>query len=703
MPTPTTDILHDPEFHALPLGDRLDILRNNDPEFSALSPKDQGSVIAAAQQKAAGVDKLGDAPPHLGAWGAAKAIGSGLADMASGPKDFWKRPINSPSSSFQGPPTADAAPQKPSMLESMGAAQHEQFQQGREFMAKPGIVNKIAGAGHYAAGAFPMIGPAAAQAGEELGDQDYGAAAVNTAALLAPEALKMLPAKVTIKNPLRDMGKLRNVNNPVEEAALASVQPNVRMTPGQRAGATGVQKVERNLVNLPGSQTAAEDFYRGQQEELTAEGRRRTQPMGSNGAGTAIPTTSPYGAGSTVVDALTKRVQALRSYADKLYDSTRQTTARNEQLTPGNPNTKWVYNEATGYEEPREYTSLKPMETPVDLAPIRSQLKPIYQELSRSLPDARKANSPAWQSLESLMQDDATHMNAMDFDRTLGAVKAISRNGESPLLSTQSQRLARQIIDAGDAQFQAALQGAGPNVVSKLKNARKAVAEYHNTSELLGDLQGAHEEPAALYSNLTVGGDRMVDTLAHLKQVAPGAMQAVGKTFLQEMMDKATREGGWSRSEGVKADWDRMGKETKQLVYGPGLTQQMDNFFLAAKRLKPAEGSATAGRLAAIAGHGVAGQALYTFLHGAATGNPVAGALQAGGMLAATHGVPAILAEIAFKKSGANALTRAITLPTGSPAFARTMQALNAMAINDSQQDHDPLGLNPHLPQAGTQ
>jgi hypothetical protein len=539
-------------------------------------------------------------------------------------------------------------------------------------------------AGGVAGGKAARSGAKALGADEDVQNfaEDAGGAVGGTLASMAPRGAVKAYNAISGRN-------VRNVNNPVEEAALASVEKSVRMTPGQRAGQRGLQNAERDLVNKPGTANRAEDFYHGQQDDLAAEGRRIVASQPGTGAGTAIPSTNAYGAGESVQEALGARIKSLKSYADKLYDSTRQTTARNKKLVPGKPATKWEYDPETGYDAPLEYSALTPMETPVDLAPIRTRLRPVYDELKRSLPDARKANSPAWQSLEDLMSSGDSHLNAMDFDRTLGAVKAISRNGDSPLLSTQSQRLAKQVISAGESEFQKAMQGAGPNVVDKLSRARKAVAEYHNTAEFLGDLA---DEPAALYSSLTTGGDRVRDALGHLNRTAPQALRTVGKTYLESMMDKATREGGFGRSAGVAADWAKVGPETKKLIFGPQLTSRLDNFLLAAKKLTPHPGSPTADRLSAITSYGDVGLALGEFLAGSMAGHPAVGAAGAGLTLLKTRVQPAILAELSFKPAGSALLKQAITLPPKSPAFDRVMQQLNAMLINQNTRP-DPLGL----------
>lgn len=52
MPADPQQILADPNFHALPLGERLKVMRTVDPNFAALPAKDQGTVLYQAAVKA---------------------------------------------------------------------------------------------------------------------------------------------------------------------------------------------------------------------------------------------------------------------------------------------------------------------------------------------------------------------------------------------------------------------------------------------------------------------------------------------------------------------------------------------------------------------------------------------------------------------------------------------------------------------------
>jgi len=570
----------------------------------------------------------------------------------------------------------------------------------REAKANADVGNYEA-AGDRAARAVPLIGPVVADTFQDIQSGNYGRAAARGLELAVPEAMRRTTGAAIDALPNGSRSILRppkNVNNPVVDQALQSVSKEVRMTPGQRTGQTALQTAERDLLNKPGTANEAHDFFAGQQEDLAKAGGRRVSAAPGQ-------RTNAYGAGELVISTVRQRVTDLKSYADKLYDSTRKTTARN---------TKEVQ---TGVQDVAPSTILDPsgnpaipahqvpvmstLETPVSLAPVRSRLKPIYDDLMRSLPEARRANSPAFAALQDLVSSDVQFMDAMDFDKFLSAVKSITRDGSSQLLTSKSQGLAAQVIKEGEIQFQQAIKGAGPNVADKLTRARKAVREYHDIADFIEDM---NSEPAALYQNLTTGGDRVRDILGNLKRIAPKATETVGKTYLSEMMDKATREGGFGRSLGVKADWDRLGPETKKLLYGPRVSSDIDNFLLAAKKLTPNVGSPTADRLSALFSYGDVGMALGEFLGASFVGQPVVGALAAGGTLLKTRVQPRVLADIAFRPAGAQLLTQALRAPIGSPDFNLAMQKLNYMAskagqsgvlMNEQRKENERRGLMP--------
>jgi hypothetical protein len=460
---------------------------------------------------------------------------------------------------------------------------------------------------------------------------------------------------------------------------------------GQETGRVGLQKVERNLVNPRGSEARATEFFLNQKNKLVQWGRRLMAKAG--------PQVSPdpfdvVAAGEKVEGRLTQRIRDAKGYADRAYDSIRKQLSRKPQQVVidyardayGNP--KYVFDQATGKWVPQAIYGT--FEAPVELGSLRRRLQPIYDELTRSMPEARRANSPAYRALADLMESKDTHMNAMDFDRSMGAIKVLAREGDNPYLSTQSQRVAKIIIGEGEKQFRQAVGKVSPKIEQQLERGRAAVKGYHETAELLNELG---QEPAGIYKFLTAAGDQHYRTLLDVYQFAPQAMRVVGRMYLEGMIETATREGGFTGAEGMLNQWltKGLGTRTKTLIFGRELSADLDNFVRAAKKVAPHEGSNTAGKLMAM--HALGGGAdigvgvLVYILSGNLTkAGAATTAAEFSRWAVRTQVKPRIMARLLLTPGGAKLLTEAITLPPASPAFKNTMRVLGARAALAGQQ-----------------
>lgn len=467
------------------------------------------------------------------------------------------------------------------------------------------------------------------------------------------------------KNAIRNLPN--NVNNPVQESALQYAESkDVPISVGQRSGNAGLQRVEQGLENVPGSGAKAQTFYKDQQDALAR--------VGNDEAAKVSPTsTNPYGAGQGVQQALQSRIAASKGQADNFYDQVRQAAAANQQV-------KQVGTKASAVlgpdGQPVQTPVTQSFETPVDLAPFQQSLQPIYDDIAATMPVSQQQASPAFAVLKNIMARDMAgperYMNAVDFDKSLGAIKSIAREGQNPYLTSRSQGVAKEIVRNGEQQLSQALSGAGPQVQAKLQAARSAVQDYHGTADLLNSL---NDEPSALYSNLVTGGDKSYTTLAKLSQIAPGEVQTMGRTFLQGMLDTATREGGFGKAQTVMGQWDRMGPQTKQLLFGKQ-APDIDNFVMAAKTLtKNANPSGTAKMMTALGSLGAAGEALGHIITGGSAGLGAAAGVGVG--MAGSRLAAELLLTPGMARSVAN------TIPKFSGPGAAAGAAATGMANTD--------------------
>lgn len=155
-----SDVFQNDAFKQLPMPEQLKVARRF-PEFSGLPAKEQGTVLA----KVRGYKDPVDVPEKEA--GFLETLGTDLK------KAFTSVPSASDSAVV-------------GRAKDLGKASKEQFQKG---VAAYKSGDLVSGTGRMAAAALPGIGPAAAQAGEELGQGEYGKAGAHATELLAPFAV----------------------------------------------------------------------------------------------------------------------------------------------------------------------------------------------------------------------------------------------------------------------------------------------------------------------------------------------------------------------------------------------------------------------------------------------------------------------------------------------------------------------------------
>jgi hypothetical protein len=647
MPLSFEDALKKDDFYQLPVDEQRKVLGSLNTDFAGLPEKEQNKVIgkyhlnylnSSGFKQAHPASASGQAGP--GYWSElGSTLGSDLMQLGPTISQAAHHPLD----------TAKALVEKQGQEADIAA---RRFKKGRYSEAF----------GHGLAYALPVLGPMAADIGEELPEHP-GRAAAHEIELLAPEGAKMLPEKAVLRG-----GKplFENVNNPEVNRALQNVKPRVRMTAGQETGNPALLTTEHTMKNAPGASGRAATFYHAQEEDVANEARRLARQPGPTGA-------NPYEAGRAVQDRFTDRIVKLKNQANNLYDQVRAAAAKNQQTVQSGTR-------PTGLVGPSGQPILAPVtqvfDSPVALDPIRNALRPVYDDLLTNMDEVRRAHSPAFRALDQLMKGDASHMSAMDFDEFLGAVKALARRTKNPYLTSRSQALALKVIGEGEKSLDTALRGAGPNVTSKLRSARNIVKSYYETGELRAQFAG---EPATVYKRLSARGDTMADTLKRIQQIAPDETKTIARTYLEGLVEKATGEGGFGRAAGVKEDWRNLGPETKKILFGPQLTKDLDDFFLAAKTLtKPINPSGSGHMVATLGGLGVLGRAVWKVFQGDYLGAAELGAIG--------YGMPNIMSRVLFSPGGAKLLTQAIKLPVRTPAARATQAALRVRILQAAAQ-----------------
>jgi len=224
------------------------------------------------------------------------------------------------------------------------------------------------------------------------------------------------------------------------------------------------------------------------------------------------------------------------------------------------------------------------MKLPVDLRPAKAALQPLYDQLTRerNLTNVlHGAKARTLLALDTLMTA-GDHAPLSVVDAALGDLKSMAR-ADIPELRTAGQGAAARAVKHLDAQVRNAATAAGPEVLRALETGRAATRAKYAAGKILESLR---EEGVGVFRQATTANDAAIGLLRNLQRDAPAALPQVGRAFLEDLLHKATAEGGFQRAQGLLGSWERLGPETKRLLFrDAGHIKDLDNFFLIAKKL----------------------------------------------------------------------------------------------------------------------
>jgi hypothetical protein len=207
-------------------------------------------------------------------------------------------------------------------------------------------------------------------------------------------------------------------------------------------------------------------------------------------------------------------------------------------------------------------------------------MRPIYERLLRQMPVAQREASRGLLALENIV-NGPDHMALSDADASLGAIKSLARS-ELPDVKTVSQGVAASAVTSLERAVMAKAKQLGPDAVNALNAGRTATILRHAAQDVLDTLA---EEPVRTYQGAVTSRDAGIANLREVVQLAPQSARQIGRAWIDTALDKATAEGGFDQAAGLWADWQRLGPETKSIIFGQSLTNDLDKFFLLGKKL----------------------------------------------------------------------------------------------------------------------
>jgi hypothetical protein len=412
--------------------------------------------------------------------------------------------------------------------------------------------------------AVPLVGPALDASDDKImrGDIAEGIGEVGTNVLLtALGAQKPAPATVAAKGP-----RMAGPANAVEAAAVDFAKSEgIPLDAATATGSSFLRKLQKKVESSYGGSGTADDLRTSQAANLQRVGEEQAAKAGPNA-------TNPVAAGERVRKVLTKQIEDLHAKAETHYGALRSIEEAQRQALPTDPSTLATM----------DVTARTPLA--VDLTAAMKDLLPLYTDLKRqaelNIP-MQGAKGRTLAALDGLMNGPNV-ASLSTVDAALSDLKAMARGAEMPELRTSGQATAAQAVQKLDAQVRAAAMKAGPNVLKALENGRSAIKQKYVVADVL-DLLSA--EPGQVYRQLTQAKDVGLERLRAVQKLAPNEMKNVGRAFLEDAIDQATAEGGFLHSDRLWANWQKLGGETKKLLFQPDQIKDLDNFFMAAKKI----------------------------------------------------------------------------------------------------------------------
>jgi hypothetical protein len=499
--------------------------------------------------------------------------------------------------------------------------------------------------GHGLAAVTPIVGPAAADIGEELGNSgDLATALGKTAALVGPSLYENVGSLPKFK--------LKTFLNPKEAAAVEFADKSeIPVSLATRTNNPAVGAAEAATKYLPGSASKAAALRQGIEEGL--------QTTGDQLAASIPGTVSKENAGLNVRSALQGKVEGLNQLADVAYAEARQIANDPANVKRVQVGTEPKVMLENGGVVTKTVPVMQDIASPVDIKSVKVGLAPLLEELEKQIPVAQREMSPGLTALKNVMSGP----DVVPLSQALGDLSSIQNvsRADIPALRSRSQGIAAVVVKP----FRQAVDQTAADVgaLDALNRGRDLIKQKYGVSDMLDAVN--NREPVRIVDSLTSRDDTGIQALKQIQLTTPQVVPDLARSTLEGIMEKATNEGGF-KGKGAFAQWNRIGDETKRILFG-GQAGDLDNFFQYAKMAEKDLNPSGTAKVGALIGTG------ELLIH-----DPIRGA---GVLLGARQ-----LSKLLYSPDGAKLVTTGLSLPLTNPKAAFFAKAILAKAGVDQGQ-----------------
>jgi hypothetical protein len=241
-------------------------------------------------------------------------------------------------------------------------------------------------------------------------------------------------------------------------------------------------------------------------------------------------------------------------------------TKPNPSLDPAAPNTVPVIQTVSG---------------PVSTATVKQVAGPMLDQLNQSIGAVAAQASPSGAILKQILaRPDVVDLRTAIADNS--AIQNIART-ETPALKTQAQRISAALVPAYREAIDNAAQALGPDAAQALQDGRQATVNKYELRDAFTREAKKSQNPVRLAKFLTAGDDVSVPALQAVAKHVPGALPDIARSTIEDIFSNSTEGGGITKIDSTINKWNKLGDQTKQMLYGPDTTQEITDLLQYAK------------------------------------------------------------------------------------------------------------------------
>ncbi len=223
-------------------------------------------------------------------------------------------------------------------------------------------------------------------------------------------------------------------------------------------------------------------------------------------------------------------------------------------------------------------TVMADVNMPVDVRSLKTRLQPILDELDW-MPASDKASSAGYQAIKKILTGP-DFIPAWQAEHGLSGLKTMARV-KNVNTRNYSEGLAANIVPELQEGIDAAVAKTGPEAIKGLQSGRATWATHEDLSELAKTLR---DEPVQAFNQQIWRQDTGIEFLRRMRDSVKDVMPQIGRAYIQQLFDKATKEGGFAKARTLMGQWEDLGPETKKILFpDPLLRNKLDKFFMGAK------------------------------------------------------------------------------------------------------------------------